>query len=123
MPVLSSTHTVARPRCSSAAPLFIDIPRRLAVEMPQRKAMGTPIAAGHGVAAIRTARTRRQSVSTLVPAPAAEPQRCHQKAPAQSASVKGVKSDAMRMELRSSTDFLSRAAASACLNRAIVDSA
>ena len=75
----------------SAAPDFIAMPCRLEMLMPLRKAIGTPIAAGQGVAAMVTAKTRPHSTSGL-----AVPtfMRWYQYAAEARAIVNGVKSDA-----------------------------
>ena len=50
VPVLSSTATVALDNCSNASPDFKVMPLLAAAEVPDRKATGTPMTSGQGVA-------------------------------------------------------------------------
>mmetsp|Transcript_14852 Transcript_14852/g.47284 ORF Transcript_14852/g.47284 Transcript_14852/m.47284 type:complete len:300 (+) Transcript_14852:914-1813(+) len=105
VPVLSSTTAEARARASRAAPDLTVAPRRrLATLMPDSIAMGTPMAAGHGVAAMSTASTESQSWRSVR---ARRSETRHEMAAAQ--SVIGVKTAARRL-LRSSSGALASSA-------------
>ena len=89
--------------------------------IPLKKAIGTPIAAGHGVAAIITASTRPHTARGDAHALGRPARVCHMNAKAHMARVKGVKSAAILIELRSSCDLFSSAAANDFLNSVMVE--
>ena len=89
--------------------------------IPHKKAIGTPIFAGQGVAAIITASTRPHTTSGDAHALGAPERVCHMNAKAHMARVKGVKSAAILIELRSSCDLFSSAAANDFVNSVMVE--